>query len=170
MNFSIPTLLVAVYAVYCEGTIQKTLKAYKEGEVLYLKLIDIKFRFLAYFMNTGIALFNQWTGIDDYLLAGLLIFSMHIIANITKIVVEKEGIIIGNTKIKPEDFTLIELKPSDGKKAKFTFTMVVRKRCLQKDLYLPIHDMEPLKKALMAFKPTKKENLGISKKNKGQEV
>lgn len=165
MNFSIPTLLVAAYAVYCEGNIQKTIKAYKNGEIHYLKLIDIKFRIFVYFMNTGIALYNYLTGFDDYLMAGLLILSMHMVANVSKIIVEDNRITIGNTKIKPEDFTLVELKPLDEKNAKFTFAMVVRGRRLEKKLYLPIHQVEPLRKALMVFKPSKKESMGKNKKN-----
>lgn len=164
MNFSIPALLVAAYAVYCEGNIQKTIKAYKNGEILYLKLIDIKFRLFVYLMNTGIAYYNYLTGFDDYFMVGLLMLSMHMVTNISKIVVEKDRIIIGNTKIKPEDFTLVALKPLDEKNAKFTFAMMIRGKRLEKNLYLPVFQVEPLSKALASVKPAKKESMGKGKK------
>lgn len=152
MNLSIPTLLVATYAVYCEGNIQKTIQKYKSGEILYLKLIDIKFRILVYVLNTGIALYNYYTGFDDYLMAGLLILSLHMVATISKIVVEKDRLVIGNTKINPENFTLVELKPLDDKNAKFTFAMMIRGRRLEKSLFIPIDQLESLSKALKVFK------------------
>lgn len=152
MNLSIPTLLVATYAVYCEGNIQKTIQRYKSGEVLYLKLIDIKFRILVYVLNTGIALYNYFTGFDDYLMAGLLILSLHMVATISKIVVEKDLLVIGNTKIKRENFTLVELKPLDDKNGKFTFAMMIRGRRLEKSLFIPIDQIETLNKALKVFR------------------
>lgn len=163
MNFSIPTLLVAAYAVYCEVKIQKSIKGFQQGDIYYLKLIDMKFRYFVYITNTGIALYNYFTNFDDYLMAGVLILSMNLVTNISKIIVEKDRLTIGNTKIKPEDFTLVELKALDDKNAKFTFAMMVRKRRIQKDLYLPVAQMDALKKALNQYKPS---NFDHAHKNK----
>lgn len=152
MNLSIPALVVATYAVYCEGNIQKTIQRYKNGDILYLKLISIKYRILVYVLNTGIALYNYMTGFDDYFMAGLLILSIHMVATISKIVVEKHQLIIGNTKIKPENFNLIELKKMDEKNGRFAFAMMIRGRRLEKSLFLPLDQIDPLNNALKVFK------------------
>lgn len=164
MSFSIPTLLVAAYAAFCEYKMQKMVRDYKKGEIYFLKIIDIKFRILVYTTNIGIALYNYYSGFDDYLMAGLLIITLNVVTNISKIVIESGKVTIGNTKIKQEDFTLIEIKPLDDKNAKFTFAMNVRNRRIQKDLYIPVGSVEALNSAVKQMNPAKGDKKGKSKK------
>ena len=162
MGFSIPTALVASYAVYCETKLQNLIKKEKEDQIYFLKIIPLHYRVLVYVMNTGLALYNFITGFDDYFIGALLLVSMNIVVNISKIIIAPEQVTIGNTKIKPEDFKLVEIKPLDEKNAKFTFSMTVRNRKIQRDLYLPAASVDSLEEALKRIKPPK--NIVHSKK------
>jgi len=80
---------------------------------------------------------------------------INIVTNISKIVVEAGHVTIGNTKMKLEDFQFIELKKLDDKNSKFTFAMTVRKRKIQRDLYLANKHTEALAEAMKKIKPAK---------------
>lgn len=163
MIFSIPTALVAAYAIFCEFNIRQLEKRLRQQSIYFLKTIDLRYRVLVYVLNTGIALYNFLTGFDDYFMAAVLIISMNLVLNISKIVIEPGHVTIGNTKMKAEDFQLVELKPLDEKNAKFTFAMMIRKRRIQRDLYLPLSCVADLNQALNLIKTPKKSSNGKSK-------
>jgi hypothetical protein len=155
MGISFPTLLVLSYALYCEYTVRQLEKRLENQSIYFLKTIIFPYRLLVYTLNTGFALYNAITGFDDYFMAGVLVISIHLVVNISKIVIEPGQVTIGNTKMKEADFQMVELKPLDAKNAKFTFAMMVRKRRIQRDLYLPLSKMEPLRDALKKLKNSK---------------
>lgn len=157
MGISYPTALVAIYAVYCETKMQQLGKKRKENDIYFLKVIPLPYRLLVYVLNTGIAFYNYMTGFDDYFMGALLLVSMNMVINISKIIIEPDKIVIGNTKIKPEDFQLVELKKMDEKNAKFTFAMMVRKKRIQKDLFIPTSMMAELSQAIKQVKPAKEK-------------
>ncbi len=155
MGYSIPTIIVACYAVYCEVKMQNLMKKQREDSIYFLKVIPVYYRVLVYITNTGIALYNYLTGFDDYFMGALLLLSMNLVVNISKIIVAPDWVTIGNTRIKPENFQLVELKAMDEKNAKFTFVMNVRNRKIQRDLYLPVSSIKPLTEAIKRVKPAK---------------
>lgn len=160
MGISIPTALVAGYAIYCEYRAQQLEKGAKDGSILFLKTISLPYRVLVYVLNTGFALYNYMTGFDDYLMAGVLILSMNLVVNISKIVITPTEVTIGNTKMKQEDFQMVELKKLDEKNARFTFAMTIRKRRMEKNLYLPLSQMEDLNLAMKKLKGNKSNSSG----------
>lgn len=162
MGFSIPTALVVSYAVYCETKLQGLIKKQKSDQIYFLKIIPLHYRLLVYIVNSGLALYNFLTGFDDYFIGALLLLSLNIVVNISKIIIAPEQITIGNTKLKPEDFKLVEIKLLDEKNAKFTFKMMIRNRQIQRDLYLPAASVPSLEEALRRIKPPK--NIVHSKK------
>lgn len=162
MSYSIPTIIVACYAVYCEVKMQNLIKKSREDSIYFLKIIPVYYRVLVYITNTGIALYNYLTGFDDYFMGALLLLSMNLVVNISKIIISPDWVTIGNTRIKPENFQLVELKALDEKNAKFTFVMNVRNRKIQRDLYLPVASMAQLTAAIKRIKPAK--NIVHSKK------
>lgn len=148
MTFSLPIAAVALFAIYSEILEQRQERAYKNGTITFLKNVALPYRFMVYAANIGIAVYNYFTGFDTLIMGGLLIFSTNIVINMPKLIVDHERVIIGNTKLNKADFQVIELKKMDEKNAKLTFSMVIRKKRIQKDLYFPANQMEAFKIAL----------------------
>lgn len=152
MNFSVPTLLVFGFCVFTEYREQGELKKYRVGEVYYFKNIPTWVRFLVYIANTSIAFYNYITHYDDFLIAGLLILSTNAVVNISKLVVAKDYISIGNTKLQASSFELLGFTKLSDKQSKFSFEMIIRKRKMKKDLFIGTADVAALSQAIDKFK------------------
>lgn len=148
MSFSLPIAAVVLFAIYSEISEQKQERAFRNGEIFFLKNVKSQYRWMVYAANIGIAVYNYFTGFDNPIMGGLLIFSTNIVINMPKLVVDQDQVIIGNTRLKKSEFEIVELKKMDEKNAKLTFKMVIRKKNIQKDLYFPTAQMEALKEAL----------------------
>lgn len=148
MDISISIVVVTLYALFSEYSEQKQERAYKRGELYFLKNVAIQYRFMVYIANIGIAIYNYFTGFDSLIMGALLVFSTNIVINMPKLVVDSSRVIIGNTKLVKADFKVLELKKLDDKNAKLTFSMVIRKKTIQKELYLPAQKMPELEAAL----------------------
>lgn len=148
MYLSLSIIAVVLYALYSEYAEQRQERAYRQGEIYFLKNVAFRYRMMVYIANTGIAVYNYFTGFDSLIMGALLILSTNIVINMPKLMVDSSRVVIGNTKLVKEHFKVIELKKLDDKNAKLTFSMVIRKKTIQKELYLPASKMQELQAAL----------------------
>lgn len=150
MRLSIAAIIVIGYIIFSETQEQMQKRLKKAGEIYFIKTLPTPARWIVYLLNTGIALYNALTltGISEWLLAAMLLLSTNVVVNIAKIVIDKEHIFIGNTKIKHDAFKLISLEKQTDKQSKMVFDMTIKTRVMRKDLYIPTPQLQDLEQAL----------------------
>lgn len=151
MRLSIAAIIVIGYIVFSETQEQMQKRLKKAGEIYFIKTLPSPARWLVYFLNSAIALYNALTlsGITEWVMAAMLLLSTNVVVNIAKIVIDKEHIFIGNTKLKHDTFKLVSLEKQTEKQSKLVFDMTLRNRVMRKELYLPTPQLPELEAALV---------------------
>lgn len=151
MRLSIAAIIVIGYIIFSETQEQMQKRLKKAGEIYFIKTLPTPARWIVYLLNSGIALYNALTltGISEWILAATLLLSTNVVVNIAKVVIDKEHIFIGNTKLKHEAFKLVSLEKQTEKQSKMVFDMTIRKRVMRKDLYIPTSQLAELDNALV---------------------